>query len=44
MSRLISDRTGQPVEKIEKDTDWDYFMSSQEALEYGIIDKIITRT
>lgn len=44
VNQIISERTGQPVEKIEKDTDRDYFMSSQEALEYGIIDKIITRT
>jgi ATP-dependent Clp protease, protease subunit len=44
LNQLISERTGQPVEKIEKDTDRDYFMSAQEALEYGIIDKIITRT
>jgi ATP-dependent Clp protease, protease subunit len=44
VNQIISDRTGQPVEKIEKDTDRDYFMSAEEALEYGIIDKIITRT
>ncbi|MBS8263737.1 ATP-dependent Clp endopeptidase proteolytic subunit ClpP [Bacillus sp. ISL-41] len=44
VNQIISERTGQPVEKIEKDTDRDYFMSAQEALEYGIIDKIITRT
>lgn len=44
VNKLISERTGQPMEKIEKDTDRDYFMSAQEALEYGIIDKIITRT
>jgi ATP-dependent Clp protease, protease subunit len=44
VNQIISDRTGQPVEKIEKDTDRDCFMSAQEALEYGIIDKIITRT
>ena len=44
VNKIISERTGQPVEKIEKDTDRDYFMSAEEALEYGIIDKIITRT
>ncbi len=44
VNQVISERTGQPVEKIEKDTDRDNFMSAQEALEYGIIDKIITRT
>lgn len=44
VNKIISERTGQPVEKIEKDTDRDYFMSAEEALEYGIIDKIVTRT
>jgi ATP-dependent Clp protease, protease subunit len=44
VNQIISDRTGQQVEKIEKDTDRDYFMSAEEALEYGIIDKIITRS
>jgi ATP-dependent Clp protease protease subunit len=34
-------RTGQPLEKVEKDMDRDYFMSAQEALEYGIIDQVI---
>ena len=44
VNQIISERTGQSVDKIKKDTDRDYFMSAQEALEYGIIDKIITRT
>jgi ATP-dependent Clp protease protease subunit len=35
--------TGKPIEKIEKDVDRDYFMTSQEALEYGLIDKVIER-
>jgi ATP-dependent Clp protease, protease subunit len=43
INQIISERTGQPVEKIAQDTDRDYFMSAQEALEYGIIDKIITK-
>jgi len=43
INSIISDRTGQPIEKIAKDTDRDYFMSAEEALEYGIIDKIITK-
>jgi ATP-dependent Clp protease protease subunit len=33
--------TGQPVEKIEKDTDRDYFMSAEEAMNYGLIDRVI---
>jgi ATP-dependent Clp protease, protease subunit len=43
INEMISERTGQPVEKIAQDTDRDFFMSAQEALEYGIIDKIITK-
>ncbi|MCU9614433.1 ATP-dependent Clp endopeptidase proteolytic subunit ClpP [Caldibacillus lycopersici] len=43
INKIIAERTGQSVEKVAKDTDRDYFMSAQEALEYGIIDKIITR-
>lgn len=41
--RITAERTGQPAEKVEKDMDRDYFLSSEEALEYGIIDKIITK-
>ena len=35
--------TGQTLKKIEKDTDRDYIMTPQEALEYGMIDKVITK-
>ncbi|RLQ95516.1 ATP-dependent Clp endopeptidase proteolytic subunit ClpP [Falsibacillus albus] len=42
INRIISDRTGQSVEKVAFDTDRDYFMSAMEAKEYGIIDEIIT--
>jgi len=38
---LLSSHTGQPLEKIQKDTDRDYFMSAQEAKEYGIVDEVI---
>jgi ATP-dependent Clp protease, protease subunit len=43
INSIISERTGQPIEKIAKDTDRDYFMSAQDALGYGIIDKIIIK-
>ena len=43
LNEILSKHTGQPIEKIEKDTDRDYFMSPQEALEYGIIDKILEK-
>jgi len=38
---IIAKETGQPLEKIEKDTDRDFFMSPEEAVEYGIIDEVI---
>ena len=40
--RILAEHTGQPLKKIREDTERDYFMDSQEALEYGLIDKIIT--
>ena len=42
LNQIYVDRTGQPYEKIDRDTDRDYFMSAEEALEYGLIDKVIT--
>jgi len=42
LNQILSERTGQPLKRIEKDTDRDYFMTAQEALEYGIVDKVIT--
>ncbi|MEM0246005.1 MAG: ATP-dependent Clp protease proteolytic subunit, partial [Thermoplasmata archaeon] len=36
--------TGQPLEKIEKDTDRDFYLSAEEAKEYGLIDKIVEYT
>ncbi|BAU26624.1 ATP-dependent Clp protease protease subunit [Aneurinibacillus soli] len=41
LNRIIADRSGQPLERVEKDTDRDYFMSAQEAKEYGLVDKVI---
>ncbi len=41
INKLLSEFTGQPLEKIERDTDRDYFMSAEEALNYGVIDKIM---
>ncbi|MFC9601089.1 ATP-dependent Clp endopeptidase proteolytic subunit ClpP [Peribacillus butanolivorans] len=43
INQIISERTGQPIEKVAKDTDRDYFLSANEAKEYGIIDKIIVQ-
>ncbi|WP_342346149.1 ATP-dependent Clp endopeptidase proteolytic subunit ClpP [Paenibacillus mangrovi] len=41
LNRILAERTGQPLERIEKDTDRDYFMSAKDASEYGIIDKVL---
>jgi len=41
LNNILSKHTGQDIKKIEKDTDRDFYMSSDEAKEYGIIDKII---
>lgn len=42
MNELLSRHTGQPLERIEKDTDRDNFLGATEAAEYGIIDKVLT--
>ena len=42
LNRSMADMTGQTFEKIEKDTDRDYFLSASEAKEYGLIDKVIS--
>lgn len=41
MNKILSERTGQTLKKVQKDAERDYFMTSEEALEYGIIDEII---
>jgi ATP-dependent Clp protease protease subunit len=41
LDQIMADRTGQPLEKIQKDTDRDFFMSAQEAKDYGLIDRVI---
>ena len=41
MNKILAEHTGQPLSKIEKDTDRDFFMDPDEAKKYGIIDKII---
>ncbi|MGL5149504.1 MAG: ATP-dependent Clp protease proteolytic subunit [Clostridium sp.] len=43
INQLISNATGQPLEKIEQDTDRNYWLDSKEAVEYGIVGKIISR-
>jgi len=41
LDEIISKHTGQPLEKVAKDTERDYFMSAQEAKEYKIVDRVI---
>ncbi|GAB6931689.1 ATP-dependent Clp endopeptidase proteolytic subunit ClpP [Calditerricola satsumensis] len=41
LNKILAERTGQPLERIEKDTDRDFFMSAEEAKAYGIIDDVI---
>ena len=41
LNQILVDHTGQPLEKIEKDTERDYFMSSKDAVEYGLIDRVM---
>jgi ATP-dependent Clp protease protease subunit len=43
MNRILADHTNQPVELIEKDTERDYYMSGEEALAYGVIDRVVAR-
>ena len=42
MNELMAKHTGQPIERIERDTDRDRFMSAEEAKEYGMIDNVIS--
>jgi ATP-dependent Clp protease protease subunit len=43
LNRILAERTGQPLEKIQADTERDYFMSASEAKAYGLIDQVIDR-
>lgn len=43
LNELLSQHTGQPIERIEADTERDFFMSAEEAKAYGLIDQVVTR-
>lgn len=43
MNQILSEKTGQPIERMRKDTDRDFFMTAEEAKEYGVIDKVIVQ-
>jgi ATP-dependent Clp protease, protease subunit len=43
LNSILAHHTGKPIKKIEEDTDRDYFMSAQEAMDYGIVDEVIKK-
>lgn len=43
LNKILAERTGQPLEKIERDTERDYYLSAPEALDYGLIDKVLDK-
>ena len=43
MEEIVAEHSGQPLEKVSKDMDRDYFMTAEEAKEYGLIDKVLAR-
>ncbi|MBT9587324.1 ATP-dependent Clp endopeptidase proteolytic subunit ClpP [bacterium] len=43
LNQILADHTGQELSKVERDTERDYYMSAAEAVEYGLIDQVITR-
>ena len=43
LNQIMSERTGQPLEIIQRDTERDYFLSAHQAVEYGLIDKVIDK-
>jgi ATP-dependent Clp protease, protease subunit len=43
LNKILSERTGQPIERIERDVERDFFMSAEDAKAYGIVDKVMER-
>ena len=43
LNRILAENTGKPLEIIERDTDRDNYMTAQEAMEYGLVDKVLTK-
>jgi ATP-dependent Clp protease protease subunit len=43
LNRILAERTGQPLEKIERDTERDYFLDAEEAKAYGLVDQVISK-
>ena len=43
LNKILAERTGQPLEKIERDTERDYYMAAAEAADYGLVDRVIDK-
>ena len=43
LNRILAERTGQPLEKIRADTERDYFLTADEAKDYGLVDQVISK-
>ena len=43
LNRLLAEHTGQPIEKLERDTDRDHFMSAEQARDYGLVDVVLDK-
>jgi ATP-dependent Clp protease, protease subunit len=44
INKILSEKTGQPLEKIERDTERDYYMTAEEAKEYGLVDQVLEKS
>jgi len=44
LNKILAEKTGKSVKKIEKDTERDFFMSAEEAVDYGLVDKVLTKS
>ncbi|MES2787538.1 MAG: ATP-dependent Clp protease proteolytic subunit, partial [Pseudomonadota bacterium] len=43
MNRILAERTGQPIEKVERDTERDYFLDAEESKAYGLVDQVLAK-
>ena len=43
LNRILAERTGQPLDKIERDTERDYYLSADESKDYGLVDQVIAK-
>ena len=43
LNRILAERTGQPLEKVQHDTDRDYFLTAEEAKDYGLVDQVLSK-